>query len=124
MEKRPIVLVVDDEAPIRHVLRDLLGDEGYQVMEAANGRIALQMAQEHHPDLMLMDVMMPDLDGRQTLRALRAEPAFADIPVVLMSAARELPARSDGAAAFLAKPFDLQHVLDVITTTLLDSNKL
>jgi CheY-like chemotaxis protein len=123
MEKRPIILIVDDEAPIRHVLLDLLADEGYQTMGAPNGRIALEMAREYHPDLILMDVMMPEFNGRQTLSALHAEPTLATIPVVLMSAAGQALARSDDAAAFLPKPFDLQHVLDVIKTVLLDSKK-
>lgn len=120
MEKRPIILVVDDEAPIRHVLLDLLADEGYQAMEAPNGRIALEMAREHHPDLILMDVMMPELNGRQTLRAFHAETALATIPVVLMSAAGRAMAPADGVVTFLPKPFDLQQVLDVVKTALLN----
>lgn len=120
MEKRPIILVADDEAPIRHVLLALLSDEGYQAMDAPNGRIALEMAREHHPDLILMDVMMPELNGRQTLRALCAEPALAAIPVVLMSAAGRAMAPADGVVTFLSKPFDLQQVLDVVKTTLLN----
>jgi CheY-like chemotaxis protein len=120
MEKRRIILVVDDEAPIRHVLLDLLADEGYQAMEASNGRIALEMARKHHPDLILMDVMMPELNGRQTLHALHAEPSLATIPVVLMGAAGHVMAPADGVVTFLPKPFDLQQVVNVIKTALLN----
>lgn len=123
MEKRPIILVVDDEAPIRHVLLDLLADEGYQTMGAPNGRIALEVAHEHRPDLILMDVMMPELGGQDALREFRRVPDLSGIPIVLMSAAEHALARADGAAAFLPKPFELQHVLDVIKTVLLDSKK-
>jgi two-component system phosphate regulon response regulator PhoB len=122
MEKRPIILVVDDEAPIRHVLLDLLADERYQGMEAPDGQIALEMAREHHPDLILMDVMMPGLDGRQTLLALHAEPSLATIPIVLMSAVGHALTRGAGAAAFVLKPFDLDHVLAVIRRVLSDSS--
>lgn len=123
MEKRRIILVVDDEAPIRHVLLDLLADQGYDAMGAPNGRIALDMAREHHPDLILMDVMMPELGGQQALRELHAMPDLSGIPIVLMSAAEHALVRVDGAVAVLRKPFDLEYVLTVIETTLMDSKK-
>jgi CheY-like chemotaxis protein len=118
MPGRPRILVVDDEAPIRHLLLDLLADEGYDPIEAANGRVALAVIRQHRPDLVPMDVMMPELDGRAVLRALRAEPELADMPVVLMSAAHGIGAHAED-TSFLPKPFDLDQVLAVVRRTLL-----
>lgn len=109
------ILVVDDEAAIRNLLDDLLGDEGYEVCTASNGRAALELVQRERPDLILMDVMMPELDGQETLRRLRAVPELAIVPVILMSAAASITPDSADDIAFISKPFNLDHVLAVIT---------
>lgn len=108
------ILVVDDEAAIRNLLDDLLGDEGYEVCTASNGRAALELVQRERPDLILMDVMMPELDGQETLRRLRAVPELAVVPVILMSAAASITPDSADDIAFISKPFNLDHVLAVI----------
>lgn len=110
----PKILVVDDEAAIRNLLHDLLGDEGYTVSTASNGRVALAMVTQEQPDLILMDVMMPELDGVETLRLLRAGPHSAAVPVILMSAAAYLTPDSADGMAFISKPFNLDHVLAVV----------
>jgi CheY-like chemotaxis protein len=108
------VLVVDDEPTLRTVVAELLRDEGYAVVAVGDGAAALAALAEAIPDLVLMDVMMPGMDGYAAFRAMRAHPAGAAAPVVLASAAadpRDLPA---GVAAFLRKPFDLDDLLALV----------
>jgi CheY-like chemotaxis protein len=113
------ILVVDDEYAIVEALAALLGDEGYRVVSAMNGQEALDRIASDRPDLVLLDVMMPVLDGRATLAKIRDDPATAALPVVLMSAAPRAQsvagARSD---AFLAKPFGVATLLDTLSRLL------
>ncbi len=108
------ILVVDDESPILDLLRDLLEDEGHTVLAAHNGREALALARAEHPDLVLSDVMMPHMNGMQLARMLRDEALARELVVILMSAAHPPDLASVGAAAFLAKPFDLDEVNRVV----------
>src|SRR5258707_15307956 len=80
------ILVVDDEASVRHLLQVMLSMEGYEPVLAANGAEGLQLAHEHLPALVILDWMMPVLDGLATLQALRNDPTTAQIPVVLLTA--------------------------------------
>ena len=109
------ILVVDDEFDIVDVLSDLLTAEGYRVLTASNGREGLARLREAHTDLVLLDRMMPVLDGAEMMRQMREEPALGSIPVVMMSAAegRRL-SRELGCADFLKKPFDLGTLLDTV----------
>lgn len=111
----PRILVVDDETAIRNLLADLLGDEGYTVCTASNGLTALEMVHKQRPDLILMDVMMPELDGLETLRRLRAKEDSSVVPVILMSAAAYLNSNAAGGMTFISKPFNLDHVLTVVS---------
>jgi CheY-like chemotaxis protein len=110
----PTILIVDDEAAIRGLLIELLGDEGYAVIAATNGRTALDLARQQRPDLIVMDVMMPELDGPETVRRLRAEAETAAIPVILMSAAHSISPDRASAVAFVSKPFNIEHLLAVV----------
>jgi CheY-like chemotaxis protein len=109
------VLVADDEFGILLVLEMALSDAGYRVITAGNGRQALELAAAEHPDLILMDWMMPIMDGPATAAALQADPALAKVPIVIMSGAPEssLRGRFNGYAAFLQKPFLDDQVLNV-----------
>lgn len=109
------MLVVDDEAGITESLCDLLGDEGFQVMVARNGKDALQRVNEHRPDLILLDYMMPVMDGRDTLKALQEHQAYHGIPVILMSAMprRSLP-EDCNPTAYLRKPFEVDALLSEV----------
>ena len=109
------ILVVDDEVTIADMLCAVLQDEGYHVVTAANGREGLARIEETHPDLVLSDVMMPVLDGRELARAMEANPHHQTIPLVLMSAVGESIIKDDCTyAAFVAKPFDLDQLLGTI----------
>jgi CheY-like chemotaxis protein len=79
------VLVVDDEPVLRAIVREILHEEGYAVIEAPDGRVMLEMMAKERPDLVLMDVMMPGIDGREAYRQLRLHPEHRDVPVVMMS---------------------------------------
>ena len=112
------ILVVDDEPAIRSFLVELLEAEGYRTASAPNGRIAVELAARERPDLVLSDVMMPELDGPGMVRSLRAAPDLAEVPIVLMSAANGTVPLDPSITAFLPKPFDLDDLLAVVARSL------
>ena len=114
----PTILVVDDEAAIVELLQAVLDDEGYQVVTAGDGREALASLAAHRVALVLSDVMMPRLDGRELARAMRADPAHRAIPLILLSAASPAIAQDTPHAAFVSKPFDLDALLATVARLL------
>ncbi len=100
------ILVVDDEEAVVEFVASLLEDVGYRVLRAYEGRSALEITANEHPDLVITDIMMPIISGLEVCRRMRAQPSTKDIPVILMTAGR-LPAEECPGAALLAKPFDL-----------------
>jgi DNA-binding response OmpR family regulator len=117
------VLIVDDEHGIVDALSEVLRDEGLQVLTAANGQIGLQKLAQTPVDLVILDLMMPILDGKTMLQRMRATEAHAQTPVILMSAVPEAVAFGASGAprpyhAFLRKPFDLQDLIAVLTRLL------
>src|SRR5208337_2920126 len=113
-----VVLVIEDDADIRFGLAVILEDEGYTVATAPNGREALKYLRETPapPCLILLDLMMPDMDGWQFRAEQRRDPALSSVPVVIISAAADLRARaaSLGAAAVMQKPIQIGALLDLI----------
>jgi two-component system, chemotaxis family, chemotaxis protein CheY len=112
------VLVVDDDPGVLEVLDLALSAEGYRVVLARNGREALDQAAEANPSLMLVDLMMPVMDGWQFVRACRQQGLAQQTPVIILSAARnvEQSVRDLGVQAVIAKPFNLDHLLDLVAT--------
>ena len=108
--ERPLVLVVDDEASIRLLCRVNLRLEGIDTVEAADGDAALRMARELGPDLVLLDVMMPQMDGWQVATELADGEATREIPIVFLTARAEsadfLRGYELGAVGYVSKPFD------------------
>jgi CheY-like chemotaxis protein len=108
--ERPLVLVVDDEASIRLLCRVNLRLEEMDTEEAADGTTALQMARELRPDLVLLDVMMPQIDGWQVAARLAEDDATRNIPIVFLTARAEsadfLRGYELGAVGYVSKPFD------------------
>ncbi len=104
--------MVEDETPIREFIAELLGESGYEVATAANGRDALECLRATVPDAVLLDLMMPVMDGWAFLRECRASRPFAHLPVVVMSAAQAGARSLDGlnVHSFVRKPFDLEQV--------------
>ncbi|GIV00979.1 MAG: hypothetical protein KatS3mg014_2594 [Actinomycetota bacterium] len=114
------VLVVDDEPQVVWMLRFSLEAEGYRTLEARDGRAALEEIRQHRPDLVLLDVMMPVLDGWAVLEELQAIPEQERPRVVVVSARASLRDRAKaaelGADAFVAKPFNVEDLLDLLRT--------
>ena len=110
------VLIVDDEFGIAELLDAVLADDGHTVLTAANGRQGLARVAAHRPDVIVLDFMMPVMDGPAMLAALAADPETRGIPVVLMSSMPEetVRARASGHAAFLRKPFRIRQVRDLV----------
>ncbi|HVA91014.1 MAG TPA: response regulator [Chloroflexota bacterium] len=109
------VLVVDDDPEVRYILQRYLEGAGFAVLLAASGAEGLRMARDHHPRAITLDIMMPGMDGWDVLRALKADPAIADIPVIICSILdnREL-GYSLGAVEYLVKPVARQDVIAAI----------
>ena len=110
------VLVVDDDPSIQGFLAEALADEGYEVRTAGNGREALGVLGTWQPDLILLDLMMPEMDGWHFRAAQRTMPKVADVPVIVLSATRDLATKvqSLAPAEVFAKPFDLERLLGTI----------
>jgi two-component system alkaline phosphatase synthesis response regulator PhoP len=116
-EPMKTILIVEDEYAIAETLRELLEQEGFQVATAANGEDALTTLSTVRPNLILMDIMMPVLDGIETLRRIRANDRLHAIPIILMSAAPKVTIAAIDErqfSAFLKKPFDIQTLLEKV----------
>ncbi len=109
---RPLVLVVDDDPDILDAICDILDAEGYRVCRARHGQEALEQVESERPDIILLDLMMPVMDGVAFSQALRKRPAVSDVPIVVISAdGNPQRAAAVGAAGYLAKPFDIDALL-------------
>ena len=107
------ILIVDDEYLIADILGYAMEDEGYMVVKASNGRKGLEVLDRERPELVITDFMMPVMDGLEFARAIRARPASADLPIILMSGAQGSVGRAspDLFAAVFDKPFDINQVI-------------
>ncbi|MDQ2097111.1 MAG: response regulator [Tychonema bourrellyi B0820] len=116
------ILVVDDTPENLHLLSGILSKNGYQVRPVPNGKLALSAAQRIPPDLVLLDIMMPEMDGYQVCQQLKANEATKDIPVIFISAINDVmdkvKAFAVGGVDFITKPFQLEEVLARIKTHL------
>ncbi|HZS90192.1 MAG TPA: response regulator transcription factor [Chloroflexota bacterium] len=110
------ILVVDDDPHIRQMLAYALADEGYQVDEAADGRAALEMVSRRRPDVILLDMKMPGMDGWEFARLYRERHGH-QIPIVVLTAAPDVARRAADidAEGYVSKPFDLQVLLDRVS---------
>lgn len=116
------ILVVDDEIYIVHILDFSLGVEGYDVMTALDGEQALAKVAQDKPDLIVLDIMMPKLDGYETCKALKSAPETRDIPVILLSAkGRNVDQKVGfevGADDYITKPFSPRKLVERINSIL------
>jgi excisionase family DNA binding protein len=112
----PLVLVVDDDPKVREVVRVNLEMEGYAVLEAGNADEGLKAVEADAPDLILLDVMMPQVDGWEMLRRVQEQHGIGSIPVVMFSGQLEGSAQQEaqerGAQGFVGKPFDLRALIE------------
>ena len=111
------VLVVDDTADLRELWRLWLTDWGFTVEEARDGAEAVQKARSRPPDLILMDLAMPVLNGREAMQQLAADPATARVPVLAMTA-QPIPTTPEEGQRFVPKPADPEHLLEQIRAAL------
>jgi two-component system, OmpR family, alkaline phosphatase synthesis response regulator PhoP len=116
------VLVVDDEVYILHILDFILGAESYDVVTATNGEQALQKVRDEKPDLVILDIMMPKLDGYETCRMIKNDAATKHIPVILLTAkGREIDqklGREVGANDYITKPFSPNKLIERVQAIL------
>ncbi len=122
MNNPPIILHVEDNAENRLLVRRLLLSEGYQIYEAENAKKALQIVREHIPDLILMDINMPDMDGYSLTYEIKSLPGLESVPVIALTAnvmkgdrERTLQAGCDG---YIEKPIDIDRFLDQVAAFL------
>jgi twitching motility two-component system response regulator PilH len=113
-----LVLVIEDDPDQRRFLERMLVGGGWRVIAASDGDTGLLAASEHQPDAIVLDIMMPRLNGYQTCRRLKADPATSTIPVIIVTTkdqpADEFWAKEVGAEAFLAKPVDIRDLVDLL----------
>ncbi len=112
------VLVVDDSPFMVRLVTYILEEAGYETMSAENGKAALELMAADPPDLVFLDTMMPEMDGLETLRAIRANPQTRDVPVLMLTAKTQAEdyrvAEEAGANGYLTKPFHQAGVLDSV----------
>jgi two-component system phosphate regulon response regulator PhoB len=105
----PTLLIADDEASVRTLIRLALERDDYRILEASNGREALALAREERPDVVLLDVEMPDLSGYEVCRRLKEDPTTDDIAVLMLTAREQETAEPSGGATppddYVVKPF-------------------
>jgi DNA-binding response OmpR family regulator len=120
--ERHIVLVAEDDEDVLLLVRTVLENEGHEVIATRDGAEALAAALERRPDLAVLDVAMPELDGLELLRRLRAEPGMGNLPVMLLSArVQEDDVKrgyDSGANAYVQKPFSPRELTDRVTELL------
>ncbi len=115
------VLIIDDEKMIRLTTGILLKRSNIEVVDAVSGLEGLQKAESENPDLILLDIMMPVMDGWEVLEKLKESPKLKDIPVIIFTAGdfieSEKKAKETGAQGIIRKPFNLDKMLEVLKTT-------
>ena len=109
------ILIVEDTEDNRRILRDLLGMAGYDLIEAHDGAEGVARASEHRPDLILMDIQMPVMDGYEATRRIKADPALREIPIIAVTSyalsGDEEKARAAGCDDFVPKPYSPRQLL-------------
>jgi len=113
MKKR--ILIVEDTEDNRQILRDLLTHAGFDLLEAGDGAEGVEMAARHHPDLILMDIQLPNVDGYEATRRIKADPELKEIPVIAVTSYAlsddKSKATAVGCDAYVAKPFSPRAIL-------------
>lgn len=118
-QKNKIILIAEDEEPLRRVLRDILSFEGYEVMEAVNGEEGLEMVLREHPDLVLLDIVMPKMDGLTMLKKLRTDEWGKTAPVMILTNLSDnddviKTAKEEGIEYFVKTDIKINEVIEKI----------
>jgi CheY-like chemotaxis protein len=124
--KAGTILVVDDEEAVTGVIQAVLTKEGYQVHLAHNGEEGIKLASQVKPDLIIMDITMPGMDGYEATERIKQDPALADVPVIFLTgkSASEDGGKSfaTGGVSFVRKPFTGQQLRDLVTLAMQSLN--
>jgi two-component system, cell cycle response regulator DivK len=116
------ILVVEDQEDLRSMVRDLLTGSDYSVIEAADGAAGIAMTKSEHPDLILMDIQMPVINGYEATRRIKADPANDGIPIIAVSSfamkGDEEKARSAGCDHYVTKPYSPMQLLKIVRSLL------
>jgi CheY-like chemotaxis protein len=120
------ILVIDDDPAILDLIAQVLLEEGYEVLAVSNGQTAVDLARKVRPHLILLDLMMPQMNGWQVTDVLKADPQTRAIPILLLSARRDMARTANelGVTAYLEKPFDLDDLLNRVQRILALSEDL
>jgi two-component system, cell cycle response regulator DivK len=112
------ILVVEDQRDNRQIIHDLLASVGYETIEAADGEEGVRLAEACRPDLILMDIQLPGIDGYEATRRIRAIPALATVPIIAVTSyalsGDEAKTRAAGCDGYVAKPFSPRKLLDKV----------
>ena len=119
-QEAPLVLVVEDEPDMQMIVAKLLEHQGFRVITADDGPMGLELAQKHLPDVMILDLMLPKMDGFQVCRLLKFNDKYRQIPIIILTA-RSLPADRElaevsGADAYIVKPFEVESLMKTINS--------
>lgn len=117
MDNHKKILVVDDDTDIRDIIHLILEEEGYEVSELADGHFIEDAVNSFHPDVILMDVMLGDMDGRVICKELKQTAVTHNIPIIMVSASHKREVMQEGgckADDYLAKPFDINDLIDKV----------
>ena len=110
-----LILVVEDQEDNRRIMRDLLSSAGYEVIEAVTGEEGVAAAETHRPDLILMDIQLPGLDGYEATRQIKANPELEHIPIIVVTSyalsGDDVKAFEAGCNAYVSKPFSPRELL-------------
>ena len=115
-----MILVVDDDPDILEALSEILEAEGFEIRRARNGKEALERLEPDQPQLILLDLMMPVMDGWEFAQRMRQKPVYSSIPIIVLSADRNVGSKAQdiGAVGHLAKPFELNDLLEMVRRAL------
>ena len=112
------ILIIEDTEDNRRILRDLLTNAGFELIEATDGQAGVDAAAAHRPDLILMDIQLPVLDGYEATRRIKADPALSAIPVIAVTSyalsGDEAKTRAAGCDGYIAKPFSPRQLLAMV----------
>jgi two-component system, cell cycle response regulator DivK len=116
------ILVVEDQPDNRQIIRDLLTSVGYQLIEAEDGETGVRLARSERPDLILMDIQLPVLDGYEATRRIKTDPELKAIPIIVVTSyalsGDDAKAKAAGCDGYVAKPFSPRHLLATVRTFL------
>lgn len=122
MDKKPLILAVDDIAVNLTLLRSQLRFSNYDIITASSGKEALELIQTNHPDAVLLDIMMPEMDGFEVLEAIRKNPATEELPVIMLTSLSEFEHHSQatmkGATGYLTKPLVTNQLIETLDSIL------